>query len=325
MAQLMPLPLTVSCFSKIQIGFTFLVPAHLGSPGKRAVKRVFVCVRAPSLLQVFWSIVNFEDLWSRFLHDACLATNYLCQNVDAICKIRGGNKCSVCVVVMAHKLMAIFPARFTELVLSTDCSGIRPFPCVDIYLVGVQMVAVHQWAWVHQPVMKWGVTMMNIVHIRRILVTCCRPTTAVPVNLRSLMGLRCRLLRRPIVYKFLPVTAGQSSCVTNHSTFPVVKRRHSVIMNHVSVAGQIVTHCQAISTRLRAITAQDPYLPCQLPVPLTYVMCHSYHRPSVQPPPIPWQQPSTDRMSSRYQNLSSHQMFCAIVRNCDVSDLTTLP
>jgi len=34
MAQLMPLPLTLSCFSKIQIGFTFLVLAHLGSPGK---------------------------------------------------------------------------------------------------------------------------------------------------------------------------------------------------------------------------------------------------------------------------------------------------
>jgi len=32
--QLMLLPLTVSCFNKIQIGFTFLVPAHLGSPGK---------------------------------------------------------------------------------------------------------------------------------------------------------------------------------------------------------------------------------------------------------------------------------------------------
>jgi len=40
MAKLMPLPLTVSCFSKIQIGFTFLVPAYLGSPRKRAVKRV---------------------------------------------------------------------------------------------------------------------------------------------------------------------------------------------------------------------------------------------------------------------------------------------
>ena len=44
MAQLMPLPLTVFCFSKIQIGFTFLVPAHPGSPGQRAVKRVCVCV-----------------------------------------------------------------------------------------------------------------------------------------------------------------------------------------------------------------------------------------------------------------------------------------
>ena len=42
MAQLMPLPLTVSCFSKIQIGSTFLVPAHLGSPGQRAIKRVFL-------------------------------------------------------------------------------------------------------------------------------------------------------------------------------------------------------------------------------------------------------------------------------------------
>ena len=42
MARLMPLPLTVSCFSKIRIGFTFLVPAHLGSPGQRAVKRVCV-------------------------------------------------------------------------------------------------------------------------------------------------------------------------------------------------------------------------------------------------------------------------------------------
>ena len=44
MAQLMPLPLTVSCFSKIQIGFTFLVLAYPGSPGQcLAVKRVCVC------------------------------------------------------------------------------------------------------------------------------------------------------------------------------------------------------------------------------------------------------------------------------------------
>jgi len=44
-AQLMPLPLTVSCFSKIQIGFTFLVPAHPGSSGQRAVKRERVRAR----------------------------------------------------------------------------------------------------------------------------------------------------------------------------------------------------------------------------------------------------------------------------------------
>ena len=34
MAQLMPLPLTVFCFSKIQIGFTFLVLAHPCCPRK---------------------------------------------------------------------------------------------------------------------------------------------------------------------------------------------------------------------------------------------------------------------------------------------------
>ena len=40
-----PVPLTVSCFSKIQIGFIFLVPAHLGSPGKGPLNGcVCVCV-----------------------------------------------------------------------------------------------------------------------------------------------------------------------------------------------------------------------------------------------------------------------------------------
>jgi len=46
MALLMLLPLTVSCFSEIQIGFTFLIPPQLGSPGKVAVKWVCVCVCA---------------------------------------------------------------------------------------------------------------------------------------------------------------------------------------------------------------------------------------------------------------------------------------
>jgi len=45
MAQLMPLPLTVSCFSKIQIGFTFLVPAHRVVPDKGPLNGcVCVCV-----------------------------------------------------------------------------------------------------------------------------------------------------------------------------------------------------------------------------------------------------------------------------------------
>jgi len=44
LAQLMLLPLTVSCFSKVQIGFTFLVPSHRGSPGQRVIKQVCVCV-----------------------------------------------------------------------------------------------------------------------------------------------------------------------------------------------------------------------------------------------------------------------------------------
>jgi len=67
MAQLMPLSLTVSCFSKIQIGFTFLVPAYLGSPGKSAVKQVCVCgvyVKkwlADSILQLVTSVTYSLD------------------------------------------------------------------------------------------------------------------------------------------------------------------------------------------------------------------------------------------------------------------------
>ena len=54
MAQLMPLPLIVSFCSKIQIGFTFLVPAHPGSPGKRAVKWVCVAYVCNGCRRIFW-------------------------------------------------------------------------------------------------------------------------------------------------------------------------------------------------------------------------------------------------------------------------------
>jgi len=52
MAQLVPLPLTVSCSSKIQIGFTFLVPAYPGYPGKEAVKWLLY-LRALSVYSLF--------------------------------------------------------------------------------------------------------------------------------------------------------------------------------------------------------------------------------------------------------------------------------
>ena len=74
MAQLMPLPLTVCCFSKIQIGFTFLVPAHPGSPGKRAVKQVCVsaviniaclcCTQFFSLAYVLFAILCKMCTWT---------------------------------------------------------------------------------------------------------------------------------------------------------------------------------------------------------------------------------------------------------------------
>jgi len=43
MSQLMLLLLTVSCFGKIQIGFTFVVLAHLGSP-RKGLLNVKMCV-----------------------------------------------------------------------------------------------------------------------------------------------------------------------------------------------------------------------------------------------------------------------------------------
>ena len=70
MAQRMPLPLTISCLSKIQIGFTFLVPAHLGCPGKGPLNRCCCCCVAisPNL---------FEDkAWLSFM--TLFISNFSC-------------------------------------------------------------------------------------------------------------------------------------------------------------------------------------------------------------------------------------------------------
>ena len=73
MAQLMPL--TVSFFSKMQIGFTILVPAHLGSPGKRAVKRVCVCG---------WASGRASGLQK--FSDEVLVRLSVCSEVQIVCK-----------------------------------------------------------------------------------------------------------------------------------------------------------------------------------------------------------------------------------------------
>jgi len=62
MAQLMPLPLNISCSSKIQIGFTFLVPADPGSPRKRAVKSVCVCVCVQCAVHAS-TYCNIQSFW----------------------------------------------------------------------------------------------------------------------------------------------------------------------------------------------------------------------------------------------------------------------
>jgi len=64
-AQLMSLPLTISCSSKIQIGFTFLAPAHPGSLGQRTAK---------------WGVVIFEE--NAFQHD--YTTSIVCLSVKNV-------------------------------------------------------------------------------------------------------------------------------------------------------------------------------------------------------------------------------------------------
>ena len=87
--QLMPLPLTVSCFSKIQIGFTYPVPADPGRPGQRAVKRVCVCVcvKYYNLLQNWQGTV---DRYRSGTRKRTFCANYLEVAHAASVQRRGG-------------------------------------------------------------------------------------------------------------------------------------------------------------------------------------------------------------------------------------------
>ena len=77
MAQLMPLPLTVSRFSKIQIGFTFLVPAHLGSPGKGPLNGC-VCVSVCFLAGMLYSIIYYPTVYFLLSFEQYLYCAKLC-------------------------------------------------------------------------------------------------------------------------------------------------------------------------------------------------------------------------------------------------------
>ena len=86
MAQPMPLPLTVSCCSKIQIGFTFLVPAQLGSPGQRAVKRV--CVMSSFL----WNCFSVAQLSTVYIYYFIVLISCLGMGITQGKFLGNGNK-----------------------------------------------------------------------------------------------------------------------------------------------------------------------------------------------------------------------------------------
>ena len=76
MAQLMPLPLTFSCFIKIQVGFTFLLVAHPGSPGKKSLNgRVCMCVHE----EMTFKTVNYVTL-----HPSMCVFGVLTACVDSV-------------------------------------------------------------------------------------------------------------------------------------------------------------------------------------------------------------------------------------------------
>ena len=92
-AQLMPLPLTVSCFSKIQIGFTFLLPALSASPGQRAVKPVCVCVCVFLSTEIRFTLSKNAVYCPGLMDAACV----ICV-LDAVCMVCVGCRmCGLCV------------------------------------------------------------------------------------------------------------------------------------------------------------------------------------------------------------------------------------
>ena len=113
MAQLMPLTLTVSCFSKIQIGFTFLVPAHPGSPGKRAVKWVCVCV-----VNIWQSYRKngqlFNALFALLLSQSIVSNNRRKNTAATSYSWRKGTMLNYCYIYLLLLLLLIPPPFYSH-------------------------------------------------------------------------------------------------------------------------------------------------------------------------------------------------------------------
>ena len=83
MAQLMPLALIDSCFSKIQIGYFYLSgTGHPGSSGQWAVKRVCVCVT--DYQQKMKG--SFQTTWRHFFLHVCQDSRNFYINPIALLK-----------------------------------------------------------------------------------------------------------------------------------------------------------------------------------------------------------------------------------------------
>ena len=78
MAQLMPLPLTVFCSSKIQIGFTFLLPAYPGCPGKEAVKWLLLLLLLGYFF-IYFRLQTSSVLIGYLSEQMCLRPLQMCQ------------------------------------------------------------------------------------------------------------------------------------------------------------------------------------------------------------------------------------------------------
>ena len=94
----MPLPLTVFCSSKIQIGFTFLVLAHLGSPGQRAIKRVYVVqIRNPATSSKPWlknsALKNFNQNYSA-ANSSKISSHYISIRLQVLTAVIVQASCS---------------------------------------------------------------------------------------------------------------------------------------------------------------------------------------------------------------------------------------